>query len=984
MTKQKKVDRENLKEIDARVLGQIMAAQNILFVLPTRKNIAEFFAKSLSAIPGVSSCRVCIGNSFSQEGILENKACDECQNIKFTSEEDHSISKNFICRLKELSDSYVFALETLDNRFGFFIFSINQIELFELYKPFICNLGNFVALYLENQLQRNALLEASFILEEKIKERTAELQSVNIYLEEEIEERIRTEDSLRESEENFKFLFNTMVQGVIVQDAESKILNANNAASQILGLSTDQLLGKTAYDPRWKLIHEDGSPLYPEEMPSNIAIRTFQPVTDILIGAYIPKQNTYHWILTSSTPKFKVGSNTPYLTMTTFSNITERKKVEENLKNSEKKYRTLAETIPDNIVRYDKDGHVIYMNTRIQETINTKFEDFRNLLPTERNRDTLPKGAYDKYEQNLFEVLKTGKVIEFEFLVPDLLPKEEIHLLKMVPEYNETGEIIGAMTVGRDITERKKAEEKLQESEERFRLLFEQSPISIWVEDFTLVINSINELKQQGITDLNDFFATNPDGFSKITDTIRYLSVNQATLNLYKAESKDELYNRLTETYTEELSNLFKQFLVDIWNGKNFMSGEAILQTFDGVRRNIVVNLSLMSGLKQQTNVIISLSDITEQKQYSQKIELLSSALNNASESILISEAGSSNYIYVNDAACHSLEYTRKELLKLSPFDFDPDLTKETLNYLVQKVRQDNLVTFERRHKTKSGRFFPVEISYSIYKHNDKNYNMFVVRDISDRKNAEEEIHKLNHELEQRVAERTNQLEATNKELEAFAYSVSHDLRAPLRSIDGFSLILLEDYYDKIDEHGQNYLKRVRSATQRMAKLIDDMLDLSRVSRTEMNIQQINLSAIVQTIAEELRETQPTRMVEFNIQQGIMVQGDGQLLRIVLENLLGNAWKFTSKHLKAQIGFGSQMLEEKLVYYVRDDGAGFDMDYAQKLFGAFQRLHTTNEFPGTGIGLATVQRVIHRHGGIVWSVSEVEKGATFYFTINNK
>ncbi|HZC19561.1 MAG TPA: CHASE domain-containing protein, partial [Rubrobacteraceae bacterium] len=243
----------------------------------------------------------------------------------------------------------------------------------------------------------------------------------------------------------------------------------------------------------------------------------------------------------------------------------------------------------------------------------------------------------------------------------------------------------------------------------------------------------------------------------------------------------------------------------------------------------------------------------------------------------------------------------------------------------------------------------------------------------------------LTEKASQDLEDTNHELEATNRELEAFSYSVSHDLRAPLRSIDGFSQILLEDYADELDEDGQDYLGRVRAATQRMGRLIDDLLSLSRVTRGTMNRERVNLSALAEEVAEGLREARPERAVMFSAQKGLEVWGDPRLLRVALENLIGNAWKFTEKEPEAQIEFG---VDEELsrrgripVYYVRDNGAGFEMAYADKLFGAFQRLHGPEEFEGTGIGLATVQRVVRRHGGRIWAEGEVGRGATFYFTL---
>jgi PAS domain S-box-containing protein len=252
-----------------------------------------------------------------------------------------------------------------------------------------------------------------------------------------------------------------------------------------------------------------------------------------------------------------------------------------------------------------------------------------------------------------------------------------------------------------------------------------------------------------------------------------------------------------------------------------------------------------------------------------------------------------------------------------------------------------------------------------------------IIEDISERKETDRRIQQLNTALR----ERAMVLESVNHELEAFSYSVSHDLRAPLRAVDGFSRILLDEYADRLDDTGRDRLRRVRTAAQRMATLIDDLLKLSRITRSELKREDIDLSALAAEVIDELRNQEPNRVVQCTIQPGLIVWGDARLLRIVLDNLLGNAWKFTSKQPEAQIEFGMQMQDDEPVYFVRDNGAGFDMAYAEKLFGAFQRLHDTNEFSGTGIGLATAQRIIHKHGGRIWAESKVEQGAIFYFTL---
>ncbi|MCE9644922.1 MAG: PAS domain S-box protein [Chloroflexi bacterium] len=387
--------------------------------------------------------------------------------------------------------------------------------------------------------------------------------------------------------------------------------------------------------------------------------------------------------------------------------------------------------------------------------------------------------------------------------------------------------------------------------------------------------------------------------------------------------------------------------------------------------------------------VVILSVDITERKLTEEEIRKLNENLEKRIEertaelSDLYNHApcgyhsinGEGVIVRINETELDWLGYKREELVgKINITDLLSSSSIEVFKRNFPVFKETGILNdLELELVRKNGTILPILLSATAVRNHAGKYveSRTTLIDYTDRKQIEQEM--LNSKL---------QLEAANKELEAFSYSVSHDLRSPLRGIDGWSLALLEDYGYLLDDQGQSHIQRVRAETQRMGALIDDILELSRITRAEMKKENVDLTRIAETVRARLLETNSEdRRVEIIIQDGLNAKGDPKLLDVVLTNLLGNSFKFTSKTPEAQIEFGKTLVDGKPAFFVRDNGAGFDMAYADKLFGAFQRMHRVSEFPGTGVGLATVQRIIHRHGGRIWATSQTGQGATFYFTL---
>ncbi|OQZ00843.1 MAG: hypothetical protein B6D35_05015 [Candidatus Brocadia sp. UTAMX2] len=535
-----------------------------------------------------------------------------------------------------------------------------------------------------------------------------------------------------------------------------------------------------------------------------------------------------------------------------------------------------------------------------------------------------------------------------------------------------------------EIAEHKRTGEVLRESEQRFRTIFDSVIDGVLITDI----------------ETKEFYAGN----TAICHMLGYPAEEIKNLKIADIHSKEEI-SFVMEQFEKQAkgeTTLAKDIPVQRKNGTVFYADiNTSRVTFDGktylmgIFRDIttrkaiedalrVLNDSLEQRIAERTVALVQANkeltmEIAQRRRTEGELRKLFNAVEQSPCSVVITDV-QGKIEYVNPKFSRATGYAPEEVIGQNPRVLKSgEKPSEEYKRLWDTITSGGEWEGEFHNKRKNGELYWEYASISPIRNHEGVITHFVAikEDITERKRTEEELRKQRDHLEYL----TNRLIASNKELEAFCYSVSHDLRAPLRGIDGFSKALLEDCSDKLDAQGKNYLHRVCAASKYMGQLIDDLLNLSRITRGEMSCKKVNLSAVARAIALELQETEPGRCAEFVIAEELVVQGDPHLLRIALTNLLSNAWKFTRKCPRAIIELGAKQDDEKPVYFVRDNGAGFDMAYVNKLFGAFQRLHPKAEFDGTGIGLATVQRIIHRHGGQIWAEGAVGQGATFSFTI---
>jgi PAS domain S-box-containing protein len=622
----------------------------------------------------------------------------------------------------------------------------------------------------------------------------------------------------------------------------------------------------------------------------------------------------------------------------------ERRQAEEALQESEKKFYKAFRSSPTTVVITSlNDGKFIEVNDSFYEITGYTREEVIG-----RNVKELDIWADVKDRNKMLKVLKRdGRVRHHEY---NFRRKSgEIRIWAFSGELIDIGREPCIISLTTDITEYKRVENAMKESEEKFSKAFHASPAAISL---------------------------------SLLDDGTFIEVNDAYVRLL-GYSRKELIGRTAENFNILARDDQKEeMLKNLKNRVKLSNKEYEYRIKSGEIRTILVSSEFLT-LNGKECALVTSNDTTESKRMIEALreseEKFNKAFQASPDIAAIISRDDHKYIEVNKNFLDFLGHSRDEVIGHTPTEIGlwaDDKERERMVKII--LKQENLHNEEFRMRTKSGEIRIGLQSSENINIGGKPCSITMIVDITERKRMEEKLKQTLTELEESSA----QLTATNKELETFSYSVSHDLRSPLRSIDGFSQALLEDYQEILDDTGKDYLQRLRNASQKMGELIDGILKLSRLTRNEMHKEEIDLSGLVEEISTRLQEDEPKRHAQFIIKKGLVTQGDPQMVRALMENLVGNAWKFTKNREEAQIEFGTEKNGAKTTYYINDNGVGFDMTYADKLFGAFQRLHDASEFPGTGIGLATVQRIINRHGGNIWAEGAVDKGATFYFTLN--
>jgi PAS domain S-box-containing protein len=633
--------------------------------------------------------------------------------------------------------------------------------------------------------------------------------------------------------------------------------------------------------------------------------------------------------------------------------VSARRSIEQRLQ-QERDYATaVLNSIPGTFYHFDEDLRLLRWNRNFERVTGYCADELATMHPL----DFYPEENKALVAEKIAEVFERGEArVEVEFVAKS---GERLHYLVTGVRFEHGGrrQLLG---IGIDISERRRMEDALRDSLARFDAVARATGDAVWDLDLATHESWRNE----------NYHVQFGGPGAEIAPAVGSWEER------IHPDDRERVLARIRAAIAGDGDIWFDEYRMRRGDG-------SYAEVFD---RGIVLRDAAGAGVR----MVGAMQDVTERKRAEQAIRDSLARFDAAARA-------TGDVIWDWDLASGAIWWSEnfRLLFGYSADEIEPTMASWTerihpddREHVVARVREvvdgaGNLWEDEYRFRRKDGSWaFLLDRGYVLRDASGRGVRMIgAMQDITEQVRAETQLRALNDELERRVAHRTRELEAVNKELESFSYSVSHDLRAPLRGIAGFAEILVKNHADRLDDRARDYLGRVQAATHRMGELIDDLLKLSRVSRDEMRRETVDLSAIARDVLARLQQDAPERRVETAVEDGLVAEGDARLLRVVLENLLGNAWKFTARTPGARISFSADEQDGIRCFAVGDNGAGFDMRYADKLFGPFQRLHRVSEFPGTGIGLATVQRVLIRHGGRIWAQAEPGRGAIFRFVV---
>ncbi len=806
---------------------------------------------------------------------------------------------------------------------------------------------------------------------------------------EDITEQKQTEEALRKSEAQYRCLHESMTDSFVQTTMSGEIVEVNRSYCDMLGYNNEEI----------KLLkYQDITPERWHEFEQKIVEEQVLPLgySNVYEKEYIKKDGTV-FPVELRTYLLQDNSGNPSGMWAIVRDITERKKTEIKIKKQSELLQSVFDNIPVMIAYFDERGKILFANHELIEKLGWSFKEWQteNILAK-----CYPEPA-DLKEAIDFMINKPGGWKDFKTTTKYGTVLDTAWTNILLPDGRSMG-------IGQDITERKRSEMALRESELKLKNIFEHSTNVFYSHDTNHILHYLSpQIKkilgyevQEALINWTELTSDNPVNDIGFQKTVKAIETGEAQepyeLELIHKNGKKVwvdvreapvVENGNTIAIVGSLTDITERKLAELANKQAEEEIKQINEDLRTINRIILTSASALDlkalfdivmdeaihvvGLEGGTICLIDPDDTF-------KLAVERGASQETIEDL------TQNKVKVGDYLCGNCAKDCKPLILQTKEDVLEYATREVLRgedirfhaafpFVVAEKCVGVLCVFTRTDLKPSER--SLKLLESIVAQTAvaiENARLF------------EEVNKYTLQLEEIVSERTAELLSANKELEAFSYSVSHDLRAPLRAIDGFSLALLEDYLNKLDDEGKHYLQRIRNGATEMAQLIEDLLNLSRITRRELIRGTVDISKIVKSISDKLIESESGRKVTFSITDNIRVEGDNQLLKIALENLLNNAWKFTGKKKNAKIEFGVWEKEGKTVYYIKDNGVGFDMKYADKLFSPFQRLHKKEDYPGTGIGLATVKRIISKHSGSIWAESELGKGATFFFTVSSR